>query len=79
MRLSDIMSNMELSTYPQVALIMFLAIFSVVVIRIINRRNLPMYEAAALIPLSDAPVKKDAEANTTSATSDPRVEEQSNG
>ncbi len=53
MRLSDIMGNMDLSIYPQIGLVMFLLIFTVVVARILNRSNNPIYEQASLLPLSD--------------------------
>jgi len=50
------MGNMDLSIYPQIGLVMFLIIFSVVVARILNRSNQAMYDEASLIPLSDEPV-----------------------
>lgn len=50
MKLSDIMSHMQLSTYPQVALVLFLAVFANVVVYVwrmpralmLRRANLPL-------------------------------------
>ncbi len=39
MRLSDIMSAMNLDVYPQVALVIFLGVFCLVVLRVLSRRS----------------------------------------
>jgi cbb3-type cytochrome oxidase subunit 3 len=51
MRLSELMSNMDLSFYPQVALVIFLAVFTGVVIRLFTRAK--DYEEASRLPLND--------------------------
>ncbi|MGF1511671.1 MAG: cbb3-type cytochrome oxidase subunit 3 [Myxococcota bacterium] len=51
MRLSELMSSMDLSFYPQVALVIFLAVFIGVVVRLFTRKE--EYERAARLPLED--------------------------
>ena len=53
MRLSDIMSNMNLSFYPQVALVIFLAVFVAVVVRVFSKSAAKDYEEASKLPLED--------------------------
>ena len=56
MRLSELMSQMNLATYPQVALILFLAIFVVVTVRTFSKHRRATYEELAHMPLrSDEP------------------------
>ncbi len=61
MRLSDIVSYMDLSVYPQVALVLFLAVFGAVLWRISGKSKARQIEALGLIPLQDgadpAPVR----------------------
>ncbi len=55
MSLTDIMSHSDLSTYPQVALIIFLAVFASLTARIfLSRRRRDLYIRAASMPLNDA-------------------------
>ena len=72
MRLSELMSNMDLSIYPQIGLVMFLLIFTVVVARILNRNNNPIYEQASLIPLTEDVVTPRSQ---TATATNGRVEE----
>lgn len=53
MRLSDIMSAMELSVYPQVALVIFLGVFAAVVLRTFARGRKNELEKLAMLPLED--------------------------
>jgi cbb3-type cytochrome oxidase subunit 3 len=52
-RLSDIMSHMNLSTYPQAALVLFLAVFAGVVWRTYSRCNREKMQAHARAALDD--------------------------
>lgn len=55
MSLTDIMSHSDLSTYPQVALIIFLAVFASMTARIfLSRHRRDVYARAASLPLDDA-------------------------
>ncbi|MEM6273778.1 MAG: cbb3-type cytochrome c oxidase subunit 3 [Myxococcota bacterium] len=53
MRLSDIMGNMNLAIWPSIGLILFLAIFAVVVALVFSRKRAKLYEDAGRIPLED--------------------------
>ncbi|MEM1022927.1 MAG: cbb3-type cytochrome c oxidase subunit 3 [Myxococcota bacterium] len=53
MRLSELMSNMDLAFYPQVALVIFLLIFAVVCVRVFSRKRSKEYERASRLPLED--------------------------
>ena len=53
MRLSDIMSNMDLAFFPQIALVIFLAVFVSVVIRLYSTSSAKDYEDAARLPFGD--------------------------
>ncbi len=55
MRISDIVSNMNLATYPQIALVIFLAVFAAVTWRVLRNRHAREYAEAARLPLEDAP------------------------
>ncbi|MEO8000197.1 MAG: hypothetical protein ABI852_22295 [Gemmatimonadaceae bacterium] len=55
MKLSDIMSNAGLSGYAEVALVLFLFAFTIIVVRtFLPSRKLEL-EATAMLPLQDAP------------------------
>lgn len=54
--LSDLVGGLELSAYPQVALVIFLGVFVLVLLRVFARSRKAEYERAATIPLEDAPV-----------------------
>lgn len=56
MRLSDLMSRLELSVYPQVALVIFLGVFVAVMVRIFGRTRSRELDRAAMLPLEDSPI-----------------------
>ncbi len=51
MSLSDIMSNMDLTVYPIIGLVIFLAVFIAVASRALSRRRSVEYARAAALPL----------------------------
>ena len=53
MRLSDIMSRLDLSIYPQVALVLFLIVFVSVMTRTFSRTRAQELDHAAHLPLED--------------------------
>lgn len=53
MSLTDIMSSMELSMYPQIALALFLVVFAAIVTRVWSKRRKAEMTAAAHLPLQD--------------------------
>ncbi len=53
MRLSDIMSRLDLSIYPQIALVIFLVVFVCVMIRAFSRSRAAELDHAASLPLED--------------------------
>jgi hypothetical protein len=53
MRLSDIMSNMGLALYPQLALILFLVAFALICARVLLFSSAKDMHRAAHIPLSN--------------------------
>lgn len=53
MRLSDIMGNLELSVYPQIALVIFLGVFAGVLARVLSRSAQAEFREAAVLPLND--------------------------
>lgn len=55
MRLTDIMSGSDLTLYPKVALVLFLIVFFLVLVRTYSRSRRAEMEAARLIPLDDEP------------------------
>ena len=55
MRLSDIMSHMNLTLFPEVAMVLFLGVFAVVVWRVYRRRGAAELESHAALPLDDCP------------------------
>ncbi len=55
MRLSDVMSAMDLATFPQVALILFLGVFVVVVVRVYVRGRPADFEDVSQLPFDDEP------------------------
>ncbi|MCA9299710.1 MAG: hypothetical protein KDA28_11620 [Phycisphaerales bacterium] len=52
MSLTDLMSNMDLSTWPEVALVIFLGVFLAVSIRA-ARRSPRLSHVQAMLPLDD--------------------------
>ncbi|GMV25295.1 MAG: hypothetical protein AMXMBFR58_13260 [Phycisphaerae bacterium] len=59
MRMSDIVGYLDLSVYPQVALVLFLGVFAAVVWRATSRSRRAEFEAIARIPLVDEPARRD--------------------
>lgn len=53
MRLSELMSNMDLAFYPQIALVIFFALFIGVLFRVFSKSKARDYEEAARLPLDD--------------------------
>jgi hypothetical protein len=51
MRLSDIMSAMQLGTYAEVALVLFMAAFAAIGVNVFLRRNAGTWERARHLPL----------------------------
>jgi cbb3-type cytochrome oxidase subunit 3 len=60
-RLTDIVSNMNLATYPQIALIIFLAVFAAITWRVVRNRHSRDYAEAAQLPLQDSGIRPDAQ------------------
>ncbi len=53
MRLSDIMGRLDLSIYPQIALVIFLVVFVCVMFRAFSRSRAAELNRAASLPLED--------------------------
>jgi cbb3-type cytochrome oxidase subunit 3 len=51
MRLSDIMSALHLSTYAEVALVLFLVAFAAITLHVFRRQNAGEWELARHLPL----------------------------
>lgn len=55
MRLSDIVGHLDLATYPIVAMVIFLAVFAGVCLRVFTKARNAEFAKAAAMPLEDAP------------------------
>ena len=65
MRFSDIIGSLNISTYPQAALLIFIGVFVAVSARLFLKSTRQQYEGAGLLPLNEAPVRtKDTETTT---------------
>ena len=53
MRLTDVMSGMDLSVYPQIGLVIFLAVFAVVTLRLLGRDKGRALQRHASMPLDE--------------------------
>lgn len=53
MRLSDVMSAMDLATFPQVALVLFLGVFVGVLVRVYVRGKPADFESQSRLPFDD--------------------------
>ena len=53
MRLTDIMSNADLTTWAEMGLVIFLVVFGIVGLHTLLRRDRKNLEAAAAAPLDD--------------------------
>jgi len=59
MRLSDIMSAADLDVWPQMALVIFIAVFVGVVIKTFAKSQQQKHEEARYLPLEDDEGRKD--------------------
>jgi cbb3-type cytochrome oxidase subunit 3 len=57
MRLSDIMAGLDLTIFPQVALVIFLVVFASVITRTLRRSRRAELRQAAMLPLDDGPIQ----------------------
>jgi hypothetical protein len=55
MRLADVMSAMQLGTYAEVALVLFMAAFFAVAVNLFLRKNAAAWEQARHLPLDAEP------------------------
>lgn len=53
MRLSDIMGGLDLTVFPQAALVIFAGVFIVVLARVMGRSRGHELDQAAMLPLDD--------------------------
>jgi cbb3-type cytochrome oxidase subunit 3 len=53
MRLSDVMSNLNLSIYPIIGMLLFLSVFVGTVIMVTQRKRRAEFDLAARLPLAD--------------------------
>ena len=53
MRLSDIMGQLDLATYPIIALVIFLVVFAGVCVRVFGKRYATEIDRAATLPLEE--------------------------
>lgn len=60
MKLSDVMSAADLAIYAEVGLVLFLAAFLGVVVRVVFFAKEDSYDEAAMIPLLDQPTSSAA-------------------
>ncbi len=61
MKLSDVMSHMDLAAYPEVALVIFLVVFAAIGFRVFRPGRRAALESAARLPIDDLPtIPRDA-------------------
>jgi cbb3-type cytochrome oxidase subunit 3 len=53
MKLSDVMSAMNLAIYAEVGLVIFMVVFVSISVHVFRRRNAPAWEAMRHLPLAD--------------------------
>jgi len=58
MRLSDIMAGLDLTIFPQVALVIFIIVFALSITRILGRSRHAAFKEAAMLPLDDGPIHR---------------------
>ena len=61
MRLSDVMSNMGLTSFAEIGLVLFFLVFVGIVIYTFLKRNRKKYEEASMLPLEDDDPRPDRE------------------
>ncbi|MEZ4223690.1 MAG: cbb3-type cytochrome c oxidase subunit 3 [Polyangiaceae bacterium] len=67
MRLSDIMSAMQLHSWAELALLVFLAAFAAIVVHLLSPKRRAEFERAGRLPLDDSEFE---EADKTEGTRD---------
>jgi len=60
-KLSDVMSAMQLAHYAEVALLIFFAVFVGVVVHVLRRGLFEQWERARYLPLEDGPERMNPE------------------
>ncbi len=55
MRMSDVMSHMDLAVYPILGMMLFLSVFVGVVLQVTRRDRRTELDGAALLPFADTP------------------------
>jgi hypothetical protein len=68
MRLSDIMSAMQLGTYAEVALVLFMAAFLGIGVNVFRRHNADAWEQARHLPLDSDPSAADPHSSREATT-----------
>lgn len=53
MRLSDIMAEMDLTIWPEIAIVIFLVAFAAIAVRTFGKKNQRAIEEASKLPLED--------------------------
>lgn len=53
MRLSDVIGSLDIATYPQIALVIFLCVFAVVCFRLFKNGTKEQMHAVSMIPLDE--------------------------
>lgn len=51
MRLSDVIGSLDLSTFPQIALVIFLGVFAAICVRMVRCTTSEQMKAASMMPL----------------------------
>ncbi len=64
MSLTDLMSGMKLSSWPTMALVVFMTVFVAILWRTFRKSARAEMSQAAQLPLDDAPVASDKAAHT---------------
>jgi hypothetical protein len=65
MRFSDIIGSLNISTYPQAALLIFIGVFVAVSVRLFTKGTREQYEGAGGMPLDEAPLRGEVHESTT--------------
>ena len=53
MKLSDVMSSMNLAVYAEIGLVIFMVVFAAIAVHLLRRQNAPAWEALRYLPLAD--------------------------
>jgi hypothetical protein len=53
MRLSDVIGSLDIATYPQIALVIFLAVFAAVCWRLLRHTTSQQMRSLSMIPLDE--------------------------